>query len=282
MPEPEQPLIVVRTGRLLGAALLSSTVLGSAAGLIWLVVSTTALEYHLGLFAAFPLLLGVVQPIWKQVVGNHGFTLNESPDGLRTKRGLFDLQRQTVPPGRVQGLAISEPLLWRRSAGRKVDLDIAGVAGSSDLDELANGSQLLPVGDRGRGRPRSRRVLPGLDLAAIEMRPAPRNGPSWLRPIGWRYLAYGRDDQVLVTVKGWVNRQTSWCCTTRPSRYGSAQGPLQRRLRLATVHVDTPYRTDRRGRAAPRSRGRSRPARGPGRPSPAGAAYPGAGRDDGG
>ena len=44
---------------------------------IWLIVATMVLDFHIGLFAALPLLLGVVQPIWKQVVGNHGFTLSE-------------------------------------------------------------------------------------------------------------------------------------------------------------------------------------------------------------
>ncbi len=129
-PEPE-PLLVVPTGRLLGATLLSSTVLGSAAALIWLIVATTVLEFHVGLFAGLPLLLGVVQPIWKQVVGNHNFTLSETQDGLRTKRGLFDIQRQTVPPGRLQGLLITEPLLWRLLGWSRVDLDIAGVVGGT-------------------------------------------------------------------------------------------------------------------------------------------------------
>jgi putative membrane protein len=108
---------VVSTSRLLGATLLSSTVVGSVGGLIWLLVATTVFDYHIGLFAGLPLLLGVFSPIWKQVVGNHRFTLAESPQGLRTNRGLFDLQRQTIPPGRVQGLLITEPLIWRRLAG---------------------------------------------------------------------------------------------------------------------------------------------------------------------
>ncbi len=70
------PLLVVPTGRLLGATLLSSTVLGSAAASDLADRATTmVLEFHVGLFAGLPLLLGVVQPIWKQVVGNHGFTL---------------------------------------------------------------------------------------------------------------------------------------------------------------------------------------------------------------
>ena len=239
-PEPE-PLLVVPTGRLLGATLLSSTVLGSAAALIWLIVATTVLEFHVGLFAGLPLLLGVVQPIWKQVVGNHNFTLSETQDGLRTKRGLFDIQRQTVPPGRLQGLLITEPLLWRLLGWSRVDLDIAGVVGgtSGDGEDEHDGVQLLPVGERQEVAGVLHRVLPGFDLSQIEMHQAPERS-KWLRPIGWRYLAYGVDDHVMVTTRGWVSRRTSIVLHHKTQSVRLYQGPLQRRLRLANVHVDTP------------------------------------------
>ncbi|TWD79852.1 putative membrane protein [Kribbella amoyensis] len=235
------PLLVVPTGRLLGATLLSSTVLGSLAGLIWLIVATTVLEFHIGLFAGLPLLLGVVQPIWKQVVGNHKFTLAETHDGLRTKRGLFDIQRQTVPPGRVQGLLITEPLIWRLIGWSRVDLDIAGVVGGvqGDDGDERDGAQLLPVGQRDEVAGVLARVLPGLDLSRIELHRAPERA-KWLRPIGWRYLAYGADEQVLVTTRGWISRRTSIVLHHKTQSVRVQQGPLQRRLGLANVHVDTP------------------------------------------
>jgi putative membrane protein len=241
VPQREAPpLLVVPTGRLLGATLLSSTVLASAAALIWLIVTTMVFEFHVGLFAGLPLLLGVVQPIWKQVVGNHGFTLSETHDGLRTKRGLFDVQRQTVPPGRVQGLLITEPLIWRLIGWSRVDLDIAGVAGSkSDGEDDNEGAQLLPVGERGEVAAVLARVLPGTDLAAIQMHRAPERA-KWLRPIGWRFLTYGVDDQVMVTTRGWVSRRTSIVLHHKTQSVRLQQGPIQRRLGLANVHVDTP------------------------------------------
>ena len=233
-------LLVVPTDRLLGATLLSSTVVASVAALIWLIVATMVLDFHIGLFAALPLLLGVVQPIWKQVIGNHGFTLSQTDHGLRTKRGLFDVQRQTVPPGRVQGLLITEPLIWRLIGWARVELDIAGVAGGKDDgDNDREGAQLLPVGNRAEVASVLARILPGLDLSRIQMHVAPERA-KWLRPIGWRYLAYGVDDQVLVTTRGWVSRRTSIVLHHKTQSVRLVQGPLQRRLRLANVHVDTP------------------------------------------
>jgi putative membrane protein len=236
---PQRELLAVPTQRLLGSTLLSSTVVASAGGLATLVSATALSDHSIGLFAGLPLLLGVVQPIWKQVIGNHGFTVYESPDGLRTKRGLLDLQRQTVPPGRVQGLVVSEPILWRLLGWAKVDLDVAGVAGRADGDELANGSQLLPVGGRAEVTALLHRVLPGLDLDRIVMHPAPRRA-RWLRPVGRRYLGYGADELVLVTVQGWINRRTTVVLHHKTQSVRVTQGPLQRRLRLANVHVDTP------------------------------------------
>ncbi|MGW7679332.1 PH domain-containing protein [Kribbella sp. NPDC054772] len=234
------PLLTVPTDRLLGATLLSSTVVASAGALVWVIIATMVLNFHIGLFAAVPLLLGVVQPIWKQVVGNHGFTLSESNHGLRTKRGLFDVQRQTIPPGRVQGLLITEPLIWRLIGWARVELDIAGVAGQKeDGDDLLEGAQLLPVGDLKEMAYVLARVLPGLDLAQIQMHVAPQRS-KWLRPIGWRYLAYGVDDQVMVTTRGWVSRRTSIVLHHKTQSVRMVQGPVQRRLRLANVHVDTP------------------------------------------
>ncbi|MGW6198596.1 PH domain-containing protein [Kribbella sp. NPDC055110] len=234
------PLLTVPTSRLLGATLLSSTVVGSAGALIWLIVATMVLDFHIGLFAGLPLLLGVVQPIWKQVVGNHGFTLSETSHGLRTKRGLFDVQRQTVPPGRVQGLLITEPLIWRLLGWSRVELDIAGVAGQKeDGADALEGAQLLPVGERAEVAYVLARVLPGFDLSRIQMHPAPERA-KWLRPIGWRYLTYGVDDQVMVTTRGWVSRRTSIVLHHKTQSVRLEQGPIQRRLGLADVHVDTP------------------------------------------
>jgi putative membrane protein len=234
------PLLTVPTARLLGATLLSSTVVGSAGALIWLIVATMVLNFHIGLFAGLPLLLGVVQPIWKQVVGNHGFTLSDTSHGLRTKRGLFDVQRQTIPAGRVQGLLITEPLIWRLIGWSRVELDIAGVAGQKeDGDDEHEGAQLLPVGERTEVAYVLSRVLPGFDLASIQMHVAPERA-KWLRPIGWRYLTYGVDDQVMVTTRGWVSRRTSIVLHHKTQSVRMEQGPLQRRLGLADVHVDTP------------------------------------------
>ncbi|HET6737721.1 MAG TPA: PH domain-containing protein, partial [Kribbella sp.] len=145
-----------------------------------------------------------------------------------------------IPPGRVQGLLITEPLIWRLLGWSRVELDIAGVTGQKeDGDDLLEGAQLLPVGERAEVAYVLNRILPGLDLSRIQMHPAPERA-KWLRPIGWRYLAYGVDEQVMVTTRGWVSRRTSIVLHHKTQSVRLEQGPIQRRLRLADVHVDTP------------------------------------------
>ena len=40
----------------------------------------------------------------KRVLGEYGFTVAESSDGLRLRHGLLDKRTQTIPPGRVQAV----------------------------------------------------------------------------------------------------------------------------------------------------------------------------------
>jgi putative membrane protein len=82
-------------------------------------------------------------------------------------------------------------------------------------------------------------VLPGFNLDAIELHRAPERA-KWLRPIGWRYLAYGADEQVFVTTAGWISRRTSIVLHHKTQSVRLTQGPLQQRLGLADVHIDTP------------------------------------------
>jgi putative membrane protein len=131
-------------------------------------------------------------------------------------------------------------LIWRLIGWSRVELDIAGVAGQKeDGDNEREGAQLLPVGERTEVAYVLSQILPGFDLAGIQMHVAPERA-KWLRPIGWRYLTYGVDDQVMVTTRGWVSRRTSIVLHHKTQSVRMEQGPLQRRLGLANVHVDTP------------------------------------------
>jgi putative membrane protein len=183
-----------------------------------------------GLFAA-----GYV--LWTQLGRNFGFTLAESPDGYRIRKGLLDTQHQTVPPGRIQGVLIRQPLLWRLRGWAEVHVDVAGYAGASP-DSATKTSTLLPVAPLPEAMEIVRQVLAGVDPSAVVLRPAPQRS-RWLRPIQWSRLAYGAGDKVVVVRDGRFTRRLTVVPHAKTQSVRVTQGPIQRRLRLATAYVDT-------------------------------------------
>lgn len=187
--------------------------------------------------AALPGLLGIGAALWNQLGRNFGFVLAESPDGYRIRKGLLDTQHQTVPPGRVQGVSLRQPLLWRVRGWVRLDVDVAGYGGGEHGSSNQT-STLLPVATYDEAMAVFRRVLPGADPMAVELYPAP-SAARWLRPIGWRKLAYGVDGHAVVVREGVMYRTLTVVPHAKTQSVRITQGPLQRRLGLASVHVDT-------------------------------------------
>ncbi len=187
-----------------------------------------------------PLLIGTVSVVGRRVVAMFGFTLSESPRGLRVTRGLTNLTSQSIPVDRIQGVRTSQPMLWRPFGWFRVDVDIVGYA-STDGENNASAatSVLLPVATRAEVDLALDRVLTGVRLAEIELRPSPRRA-RWVAWFTARTLRHGWDERVLVTRHGWLTAVQDVLPHAKTQSVRIEQGPLQRRLRLADVHCDTP------------------------------------------
>jgi putative membrane protein len=135
---------------------------------------------------------------------------------------------------------VSQPLLWRKLGWWRVDVDILGY-GSSEGENNENNatSVLLPVATRAQLQVALDRVLPGVDLEAIELHPSPRRS-RYLAWYNFWTLRYGYDDRVLITEHGWLTHHRDIVPHAKSQSVRIEQGPMQRRLRLADVHVDTP------------------------------------------
>lgn len=165
------------------------------------------------------------------------FTVSQSPDGLRLRFGLARTETRTVPPGRVQAIEFVEPLLWRRWGWIRVKVNIAGV-GRSDSQGNQEETLLIPVATREVAEDLVARVLPGLDLDGLDWHGAPPRA-RWRAPIQWRRLAVAWDDQVLVARRGRVTRRVMVIPHVRTQSVRLTEGPWERRLGLATTHVDS-------------------------------------------
>ena len=234
---PERTIVTVPLTHLVLASVLAP----ATAVLVILVVGGAIALVLTNEYAAavpfVPALIGVGVAAARRFVVNYGFTVAESPDGLRIRKGLLDTRAQTVPPGRVQAVRISEPFLWRANGLVRVDINVAGYGGEGDREQ-EHTSVLLPVGPRSVASGLLHRVLPGADLSTIEQSPAPRPA-RWLRPMSWRRLSVGVDATYFVAYEGWLRRDVLVMPHAKPQSMRLTQGPLQRRLGLASVLLDS-------------------------------------------
>ena len=234
--------------RLVGSLVLSTEFLLTAAIAVLTVAATVVLTVVVGgpPFAYAPLFLALVSAMYRlvvnRVVSQWGFSLARAPQGVRIERGLTSRSSQTIPRGRVQGIAIEQPLLWRSHDWRRLVVDVAGYGatgrGDDDSDRPA-ASTLLPVADKVAAGAVLTELMPAADPDAVSLHRAP--SPSrWFAPVGWRYLAAGADDHVFVTCKGWLTRRTDIVPHAKTQSVALRQGPLERILGLATVVVHSP------------------------------------------
>ena len=168
----------------------------------------------------------------------YGFTVAQSPDGLRLRYGLLRTESRTVPPGRVQAIDYVEPLLWRRLGWARVRVTIAGVGTQTTSSSNEKETLLIPVAPRTEAHDVVSRVLPDLDTTTLTWVVAPRR--SWRRsPIQWRNLAVGWDEHMFATRRGRITRHLAAVPHARTQSVRLTQGPWERALGLASIHVDT-------------------------------------------
>jgi putative membrane protein len=182
-------------------------------------------------------LLAVATLVWRRFNQEYKLTVAAAPDGLRLRSGLVALNAETIRPGRVQAVRLVEPFLWRRLGWCRLEVDLAGRQKRKGEGEATRGQlrALLPVGSRALAFELLEQLVPGAPRP--ERRPPPR--VAWKSPLRYRFLAWGRTDAAVVTMTGRVRRVTVWVPLEKAQSLRLVEGPLQRRLRLVTVHVDT-------------------------------------------
>ncbi|MGI3785958.1 MAG: PH domain-containing protein, partial [Janthinobacterium lividum] len=237
----DKTLVTVSPGALVGSFLLSTEFIVPVLVLVVIVVVATFTGVGLVALGGFiPMLFGVFSLVSRRVIAMFHFTLAESSRGLRVTRGLTNLSSQSVPVDRIQGVRLSQSLAWKPFGWWRVDVDIVGYAHSTREDNSGGAtSVLLPVATQAQVRLALSRVLPGYAVEAIELHGAPRRARTF-RWFDWWTLRYGWDDRAIVTEHGWIARERHIVPHAKTQSVRIEQGPLQRALRLADVHIDTP------------------------------------------
>jgi len=234
---PEQVVHVVANRDLVFSQLLRPQwwlVPVGVGGTIWesLISADHAIGW-IGIASTVTAVLGVVSAPVRVLLADWRFTLSTAADGLRIRRGLLETRSSTVPPGRIQSVVVEWPLLWRAAHWVRVQLHVAGV--HDDRQQQRAG--LLPVGTAEEAEHVLAQALPGVVLRETTIRPVPPRARVFA-PLRASVLGYQLGPAAFATRDGLLTRRLVIVPYGRIQSVRVRQGPLQRALRLATVHVD--------------------------------------------
>ncbi|MEO8261891.1 MAG: PH domain-containing protein [Pseudolysinimonas sp.] len=258
-PTLAEPASVVsmHPGRLVGSTLLNTNtiifVVLVAAGIV---ATTISAEFYF-LFGVVPLLFGLGSYIVNRIVKSLRYTIAGTPDGVRVGYGLLSTSNETLPPGRIHSISISQQLLWRPFDWWEVKVNRAGKSSTQGAAGQQN-TTILPVGTRAEVFKVLDLVLPGLvpedsvddttrrvveaGLARAAADDGFTNSPrraAVLRWFSWRRNGFAlRPDAVLLR-RGAIWRELVVVPAARMQSVSLHQGPLDRALRVAEVNVHT-------------------------------------------
>jgi putative membrane protein len=234
----EHVMAEVATGRLLGSVLLSGiTVVLLTIAVVLAVLAVVAPRSAAGVGGFLAIyILRFAGGLWRRLSNEFHFEAVEAPEGIRVRRGLLQTVSETIPYGRIQAVRRIEPLLWRPLGWCRLEVDIAGGARKSQRGEGSSVARkaLLPVGSETDAWHLVDRLIGGSAPAMS----APPHRARRKAPLSYHFLSAGHDDDHAVCVTGRLRRVTTWVPLEKAQSIRRVQGPVQRRLGLATVHVD--------------------------------------------
>ena len=220
-----ETVVFVLVGLVLGGLLLAFGPVGGVAAVVPVVI---------------PVVIGFALTQLRKLTAYHGFTVAMTTAGLQVRRGLFDRDTQTVALERVQGVLVTEPLLWRGCGWARLDV---AVAGQGDSDGTGpSSSTVMPVAPRPVVMGLARTLLQASgspDPDAVSLTRPPQRA-RWVSPLGRRFLACGIGEDLVVSREGILGRRLHVVPHARVQSLQLHQGPWQRRLGLADLRVDSP------------------------------------------
>ncbi|WP_264794896.1 PH domain-containing protein [Arthrobacter mangrovi] len=254
---PEHPVLAIPAPRVVGAALLSGSTVALA--IMVLVIGTGLFVGHaldwsssgVILSALVPGLIAVFAGYWSVFSTAYNFRAAVSPDGIRLRYGLLETRAQTVPPGRVQAVAVTQPLLWRFKDWYRIKVNVAGYGVSAE--NAGARTTLLPVGRREDVMQMLALVLPdpgtedpfgvfGAGLAGKDNDGGFVTSPRrvrWLSFLTWRRNGFAVTRTALLARSGRLWRSLAVVPHERTQSMALHQGPLARLLKVADLQLHT-------------------------------------------
>jgi putative membrane protein len=201
------------------------------------------------IFLIIPGVLAAVGYYFNRFTKSLRYSIAGTADGVRIGFGLLSTSNDTLPPGRIHAVEVSQPLLWRPAKWWMIRINRAGAAGQSAAQ---TSTLMLPVGtvdDVSRvlglllpglaGEQTRHLVLAGLTApSGAGFTDAPRR--AWpLRPFSWKRTGYAETGDAILLRSGFVWRHLTVVPLARVQSLRISQGPVQRMLDLAELSAHT-------------------------------------------
>jgi putative membrane protein len=253
-PDAAPPESVVRIPllRLIGSTVFSGFTVFVLIAVAGLIVSVVSGGTGWLLIAIFPGLLASVGFYFNRITKSLRYSIAGTSDGVRVGFGLLTTSNETLPPGRIHAVGVSQPLLWRPFGWWQISINKAGQSTNAGAAGQA-ATTILPVGSRDDVARVLELVLPGFSgaepRALIERGLISRGGAdgfnnaprraAWLRPFSWRRTGWAVSTGTALLRRGVLSRELIFVPLARLQSIAIHQGPLRRRLGLATARLHT-------------------------------------------
>jgi putative membrane protein len=237
--EPERVALEVSAQRILIAYSAPQALFVLTLGFVLAVSAATAnANLALGvLISVLPIMLGIFLTTIKVIENFWGFRVSYDDHGIVVRRGLLNELTQKVPAARIQGLRIEEPFFWRRFGFARLVVDVAGYR-NTKVDGAAETAVLAPVATKHEIRTLLTDLIGSLDIDALETVQVSARA-RFRSPVSYRFLSIAGDDKWAVSRHGVIRRRTDVVAHGKAQSIRVTQGPWQRKLELATLHIDT-------------------------------------------
>jgi putative membrane protein len=249
---PPESIVQMSVLRLIGSTLLSGATLGLIAVIAAIIVSTSVTGSIFFLFGFVPAAIGMASYAVSRVTKSLRYSIASTPDGIRVGFGLLSTSNETLPPGRIHAIMVSQPLLWRGPGWWEIKINRASHSSTQGAAGQAN-TTILPVGSIEDVKKVLELVLPGVvdaeALALLERGLTSKGGDdgfvnsppraAWLRWFSWRRNGFAITPDAVLLRRGAIWRELIAVPQARMQSVSFRQGPLLRAMRLSAVRMHT-------------------------------------------
>ncbi len=247
---PPESVVKLHPARLVGSLLLSVGTIIAIVAVVLIIVFAVRLESGFFIFGLVPAAIAFGSYNISRFTRSLRYSIASTPDGVRVGFGLLSTSNDTLPPGRIHAVMVSQPLLWRLTGWWEIKINRASSSSAQGAAGQAN-TTILPVGTVGDVRKVLELVLPGMvdDIDLLERALVSRGGDDGfknsprraaiVRWFSWRRNGLAQTSSAVLLRRGAIWRELVIVPKARIQSVALSRGPLGRRLRLAKVRVHT-------------------------------------------